>query len=74
MVQLGSFSANNNAEKLANQLREEGFSAQVSSFRSGNKTMYRVQIGPKKDRATAEKLVAKLQKAGHKGLVMPVTP
>jgi DedD protein len=74
MVQLGSFSAKDNAEKYAAKVKASGFPAMVSSFRSGGKTMYRVQVGPRDDRASADRLVAQLKKSGHKGLVMPVNP
>ncbi len=74
MVQLGSFSAKDNAEKYAAKVKASGFPAMVSSFRSGGKTMYRVQVGPRDDRPSADRLVAQLKKSGHKGLVMPVNP
>jgi len=72
MVQLGSFSAVANARSFADQLKEKGFAAVVTSFRSGNKTMYRVQVGPKESREAAEKLAAQLKKAGHNGIVVSV--
>ena len=74
MVQLGSFSGRDNAQKFADQLKGDGFPALVVAFRSGNKAMYRVQVGPRPDRPQAERLQASLQKAGHKGIVMPVSP
>jgi DedD protein len=74
MVQLGSFSAQNNANDYAREVKAAGFPATVSSFRSGGKTMYRVQVGPRETRDAADKLVIDLKKAGYeKGLVMPVT-
>jgi len=73
MVQLGSFSAQNNANDYAAKVKDAGFPAAVSSFRSGGKTMYRVQVGPRAKRDEADTLVLDLKKAGFKGLVMPVT-
>jgi len=70
MVQLGSFSAEENARKFAGALEKQKFPAKVSSFRSGSKTMYRVQVGPRPDRESAEKLAAQLKRAGHKGIVV----
>lgn len=72
-VQLGSFSAQKNANEYAGKVKAAGFPASVSSFRSGGKTMYRVQVGPRDTRDAADKLVVDLKKAGYKGLVMPVT-
>lgn len=72
VVQLGSFSGKTNAETYAAKLKSAGFPALVRSFRSGGKTMYRVQVGPRDDRVGAEKLVTALKKAGYKGVVMPV--
>ena len=72
MVQLGSFSGETNAETYAAKVKSAGFPALVRSFRSGGKTMYRVQVGPRGDRAGAEKLVSALKTAGYKGVVMPV--
>jgi len=70
MVQLGSFSAGDNAKRFASDLQGKGFPATVTSFRSGNKTMYRVQVGPRTQRADAEKLAADLKRAGHDGIVV----
>ena len=72
MMQLGSFSGETNAETYAGKVKSAGFPALVRSFRSGGKTMYRVQVGPRGDRAGTEKLVSALKKAGYKGVVMPV--
>jgi DedD protein len=74
MVQLGSFSAKANAEKYAAKVKASGFPAMVSSFRSGGKRMYRVQVGPNDERSSADRLVKQLKKSGHKGLVMRVNP
>jgi len=69
VVQLGSFSTKANAQKYADEIQGKGFPTGVTSFRSGGKTMYRVQAGPEKSRESADTLAAKLQKAGYKGLV-----
>lgn len=70
-VQLGSFSNQVNAERLAANLRKEGFAAFLSELNSGGKQLHRVRIGPQKDRASAESVAAKLGTAGHKGQVVP---
>ena len=53
-VQVGSFSKEATAERLVEQLREQGQSAFVMPVKSGGSTLYRVRIGPLPDRASAE--------------------
>ncbi len=53
-VQLGSFSRQASAERLTNELRAEGHEAFVMPVRSGAATLYRVRVGPIKDRSAAE--------------------
>jgi len=70
-VQLGSFSNQANAERLAADLRKQGFAAFLSQLSTGSGQLHRVRIGPQKDREAAEAMAARLQKAGHKGKVLP---
>jgi DedD protein len=70
-VQLGSFSAQDNAERLAASLRDQGYAAFLSQVQSGSGQLHRVRIGPQKDRASAEAVAAQLAKGGHKGQVVP---
>lgn len=70
-VQLGSFSNQANAEKLAADLRKNGYAAFLSQLKTSSGQMQRVRIGPQKDRDSAEAVAAKLQAAGHKGQVVP---
>jgi DedD protein len=71
-VQLGSFANRPNADKLARQLKGQGFSVYVVSGGSGASVRYRVRIGPLADRASAERTVAKLKSIGHaSSLVAP---
>ncbi|HEX6928887.1 MAG TPA: SPOR domain-containing protein [Gammaproteobacteria bacterium] len=55
-VQVGSFSNDANAERLAARLRELGFPAYVSRFEDGNTVHHRVRVGgfPSRDAAQAE--------------------
>lgn len=53
-VQLGSFSKQSTAERLAQEMRAQGHGAFVMPVKSGAATLYRVRIGPMKDRASAE--------------------
>jgi DedD protein len=70
-VQLGSFSSKENAERLAADLRKQGYAAFLSQLDTASGTLHRVRIGPLKDRDSAEKMAARLQKAGHTGQVVP---
>ena len=70
-VQLGSFSNKENAERLASDLRKQGYAAFLSQLDSSSGTLHRVRIGPLKDRDSAEQMAARLQKAGHSGQVVP---
>ena len=70
-VQLGSFSNLQNAEKLAADLRTQGFAAFLSKLSTSSGELHRVRIGPQKDRVAAEAMAARLQKAGHAGKVLP---
>jgi DedD protein len=70
-VQLGSFSSKENAEKLAAELRRQGFAAFLSQLDTASAQLHRVRIGPQKDRQAAEAMAARLAKAGHEGQVVP---
>lgn len=70
-VQLGSFAQTDNAERLAADLRKEGYAAFLSRLKGPNGPLHRVRIGPQKDRASAEATAEKLAAAGHQGQVVP---
>lgn len=70
-VQLGSFSSAENANRLAAELRQNGFAAFLSKTESGGQELHRVRIGPQKDRPAAEAMAARLEDAGHDGQVVP---
>jgi DedD protein len=70
-VQLGSFSNQENAEKLAAGLRDQGYAAFLSQLQTGSGALHRVRIGPQKDRDSAEAIAAQLAKSGHTGQVVP---
>jgi len=70
-VQLGSFSNKENAEKLAADLRKQGYAAFLSQLQTSSGQLHRVRIGPQKDRASAEAMAARLLKVDHKGQVVP---
>ena len=70
-VQLGSFSNQANADRLAADLRKEGYAAFLSQLETSKGKLHRVRVGPQKDRAEAESMAAKLSVKGHKGQVVP---
>lgn len=69
-VQLGSFSNQANADRLAADLRRQGFAAFLSQLQTESGSLHRVRIGPQKNREGAEAMAAKLNSAGHKGQVV----
>jgi len=70
-VQLGSFSNKDNAEKLAADLRKQGYAAFLSQLTTDSARLHRVRIGPQKDRQSAEAMASRLAKVGHDGQVVP---
>jgi len=71
-TQLGSFSARDNAERLARDLRGQGYSISVARIKVGAKDLYRVRSGPVASREAAVALQARLAAVGHKSsLVAP---
>ncbi len=70
-VQLGSFSSQENAERLAASLRNQGYAAFLSQLQTGSGALHRVRVGPQKDRDSAEAIAAQLAKNGHTGQVVP---
>lgn len=70
-VQLGSFSSQENAERLAAGLREQGYAAFLSQLSNGGQQLHRVRVGPQKDRESAETIAEQLEKSGHSGQVVP---
>ena len=71
MVQLGVFSVQANAERLAQELKSQGFHSLVSQIGSAGRPLWRVRAGPVAEHAAAEQLSARLRAAGHAGSVVP---
>jgi cell division protein FtsN len=68
-VQLGSFASRANADRLARQVRAQGFAASVSQGSSGH--LYRVRVGPVRDHGAASELAQQLRAHGHSGAIVP---
>ncbi len=72
VIQLGSFSEQANANKLANRLKSKGFNAFTERDRS-RKNIHRVLVGPSQDRIAAEKTLAQLKNdANIHGIIVRV--
>ncbi len=60
-VQVGSFGVRATSDRLAADLKREGFTAFIVAFQSSGNTLYRVRVGPARDRATAEVLLRRVK-------------
>jgi len=69
VVQLGSFASRSNAQRLAQQVHGLGYTVSVSRGTTG-RHLYRVRVGPARERAAAEELAAQLRTQGHAGAVV----
>lgn len=70
IVQVGSFSSNDNAKALRDKLRKQGYTSFVEAVKGQKGMVYRVRVGPELTRKSAEQLNQRLSKeADIKGLV-----
>lgn len=69
-VQVGSFSSEANAERLAAELKERGYPAFVALSLIDGQSMHRVRVGPEPDRGRAETLAERLRRDGQGGKVV----
>lgn len=73
VVQAGVFSSSDNAVRLVDDLRNQGFSAYSEQVSSNGEVVYKVRIGPVAERSRAEVIRADLQaRAEIDGRVMSV--
>ena len=71
VVQLGSFSSEQNADDLVAKLRKKGFNGFVEKLYSTEGTRFRVRVGPELVRDKAQQTLDKLQKdLDLKGIVI----
>lgn len=72
IVQLGSFSSEENAQQLNNKLRDKGFTAFVEPLKQKSRVIYRVRVGPELLRSDAEQVRDKIKQSMQMdGLVVP---
>ena len=62
VIQVGSFSAADNASALRSQLRKAGFSVIIEDSKGKGSVIYRVRVGPFSRRPEAEKSLEQLQR------------
>lgn len=62
MVQAGSFSNHDNAEKVVSQLRSAGYDTHLETAQVNNKKVYRVRVGPEIDRTNADNIAKEISK------------
>jgi DedD protein len=60
LVQLGSFGDASNAERLSDRVDDYGYTAAVTTYRSGGTTLHRVRVGPWPSRDDAEAAASSL--------------
>lgn len=72
-VQLGSFGSKDNADRLVRDMTAKGFNAFVAPITSGGRELYRVRVGPARDRAAAEALATELRRVGQTGSIVPIS-
>jgi DedD protein len=73
VVQLGSFGSRDNADRLVKDMTGKGFAAFVAPIKSGGRELYRVRVGPTRDRPSAEALAAQLRRVGQSGSIVPIS-
>ena len=68
-MQLGAFSSRDAANQLVTNLRSKGYAAFILELRRDGKVLYRVRVGPERDRARAESVAERLSRDGFKASV-----
>ena len=63
-VQVGAFGSVASASKLIGELKRDGFSAYEAPLSRSGKTLHRVRVGPEADKASADRLSARLKARG----------
>jgi DedD protein len=72
VVQLGSFSEEENARRLAQRVSTFGYKPQIASYRASGRTMYRVRVGPHATRGEAQAAASALSAHGFVAQVVTV--
>lgn len=62
MVQVGSFSSRDNANKIVEQLRAAGYDTHLETAQVNNRKLFRVRVGPEIDRNNADRIAKEVSK------------
>jgi DedD protein len=73
VVQLGSFGSKDNAERLVRDMTAKGFTTFIAPITTNGRELYRVRVGPTRDRASAEALATQLKRIGQSGSIVPIS-
>ena len=73
VVQLGSFGSKENAERLVRDMNAKGFTTFIAPINTNGRELYRVRVGPTRDRASAEALAVELKRVGQTGSIVPIS-
>jgi DedD protein len=73
VVQLGSFGSKENAERLVRDMKAKGFATFIAPITTNGRELYRVRVGPAKDRPSAEALAGELKRVGQSGSIVPIS-
>ena len=73
VVQLGSFGSRENAERLVRDMTAKGFTTFIAPITTNGRELYRVRVGPTRDRPSAEALAAQLKRIGQSGSIVPIS-
>jgi DedD protein len=73
VVQLGSFGSRENAERLVRDMTAKGFATFIAPITTNGRELYRVRVGPTRDRPSAEALAAQLKRMGQSGSIVPIS-
>jgi cell division septation protein DedD len=71
VVQLGSFALKVSAERLARELKADGYPAYVSPVQRGARELFRVRVGPLGDRQAASAYFTALRANGKDVAIVP---
>jgi DedD protein len=69
-VQIGSFANSENAQRMMDSLRSEGFPVYMMSSGEGPARRHRIRVGPLADREAADQAAARLKAQGHRTSVI----
>jgi DedD protein len=62
MIQVGSFSSQDNANKIVSQLREAGYDTHLETAQVKSRKVFRVRVGPEIDRNNADRIAKEVSK------------